>query len=105
MLRVCGQCGKAFNATHPGAKRCPQHAGGAGWSNRDRSFQNRFRNAVLQNAGWRCEADDIATGGRCTRNATDAHHLRPLSEGGGYNPEYGMALCGHHHHELDPHAR
>ncbi len=53
---------------------------GSGWA------QGSFRQAVLANAGHRCQ--------RCgnTRNL-EAHHVTPVAEGGSHHPDNGRALC------------
>lgn len=56
----------------------------------------RFRTAVLEAAGYQCEA--IIDGLRCeeTRDL-QAHHLVGLREGGSNDPDNGVALSGPHH--------
>ena len=47
----------------------------------------RARELVAQRAGGRCEVCGV-------RPASNWHHRRPRSAGGGWSAENGMALCG-----------
>jgi hypothetical protein len=72
-----------------------------GWSpTRDRSAQRRFRQALVERSGGRCEYVDMTTGLRCLTIGAQAHHDRP-----GYGPDCGRFLCRYHHKVEDPHAR
>lgn len=95
-LRPCLDCG-----TLTPASRCPRH------SKRDRTTPGRggastvyaFRDAVLTAAGHRCQFVN-GHGARCTvtdPERLEAHHLRPLRDGGTNDPANGAALCRHHH--------
>jgi 5-methylcytosine-specific restriction protein A len=59
-----------------------------------------FRQAVLQRAGYRCEA--IENGSRCGK-AAPAHrlfadHIKEIQDGGDkLDPVNGQCLCGSHH--------
>lgn len=59
-----------------------------------------FREAVLANAGNRCEW--IENGQRCMRTGAQhrlfADHIRERSDGGNpFDPANGQCLCGSHH--------
>jgi predicted restriction endonuclease len=95
---VCGKLGKgrSYCTTHQPDRSTPGRGGG--WK------ATKFREAVLAQAGWRCEAKYISEAGRtrrCTVNnpqKLQAHHVRPIIEGGdAFDPDNGMALCQDHH--------
>jgi hypothetical protein len=85
-----------------------------GWSpTRDRAAQNKFRLALIQRAGGRCEYRYIDAVNkprdeqgnpvwvRCgSTDRLQAHHDKP-----GYTPDCGRLLCWEHHKHEDPHAR
>lgn len=58
-----------------------------------------WRTAVLQRAGYRCEA--VVTGGRCRVSAPArlfADHIVERKDGGApLDPRNGQCLCGSHH--------
>jgi predicted restriction endonuclease len=90
----------------PPPPRCPAcnpyttTSNATGRSGRDRALQAKFRRAVLNNAGHRCQ--HVQDGVRCPATAgLQAHHLTP----GTWNPADGAALCRQHHRAIDPHAR
>jgi hypothetical protein len=108
-VKVCTfltRAGKSCpNLAEPGTSRCSEHPGrprNASWStDRDPAAQRRFRNAVLERDGHRCQ--------RCghhdpTGRTLEAHHVRP-----GYNPSDGKTLCTKRangcHSATDAHAR
>jgi predicted restriction endonuclease len=71
------------------------------WSpNRDRYAQDKFRRAVMEAAGHRCQYVDNARRCRIT-DPLQAHHLEP----GNDDPSTGVALCIKHHRQVDSHAR
>lgn len=99
ILTPCPQC-RALIAQ---AQHCPTCQGNTSWNGtRDRSEQRRFRNAVLEHAGYRCQHQ--TDGHRCNViNVSDlqAHHTIP----GNNHPATGLALCREHHRAADPRAR
>lgn len=54
-----------------------------------------FRQQVLKNAGHRCQY--VEHGKRCTETKVQAHHIKPIRDGGTYDPWNGLALCQKHH--------
>jgi predicted restriction endonuclease len=99
-LFACSRCGKTSDQ-----KQCPKHRRpkSAHWStNRNRSKQHAFRQAVLANAGHRCQY--VEGTARCPVHGDtnlQAHHLEP----GNDDPTKGLALCRAHHRTVDRHAR
>lgn len=71
------------------------------WSKgRDRGNQRKFRDAVLKQAGHRCQF--VQGGVRCAvLRPLFAHHTEP----GNDDPATGVALCREHHRQLDRNAR
>jgi 5-methylcytosine-specific restriction protein A len=60
----------------------------------------KFRRAVLQRAGYQCEA--IENGLRCQAiEGLEAHHLIPLSKGGTDAVTNGVLLCRRHHRQIE----
>jgi hypothetical protein len=63
----------------------------------------RFRATVMAIAHHQCEA--IENGVRCTERdpaELEAHHLKPISEGGSNDPvTNGVLLCKDHHARLE----
>ena len=86
--KPCTVCGELHPLGHPHLR-----------DGRDRSAQRRFRAAVLKKAGNQCQYVD--RGRRCSVvRPLQAHHLEP----GNNDPNTGVALCAHHHREVDPHS-
>jgi len=61
----------------------------------------RWRDTVMQRAGWRCEGRE-PSGQRCDKRAPThrlfADHIRELADGGApLDPLNGQCLCGSHH--------
>jgi hypothetical protein len=78
----------------------PRNPSGHWTTHRDRATQARFRAALIQRAGLRCEWTDHS--GRCgTTLGLQAHHTQP----GNNDPATGLLLCTTHHKAVDPHAR
>lgn len=100
-LRPCLRCGALGQGSY-----CPQHHPDRG---RVRRTPGRgsgakaaaFREVVLALAGHRCEA--IVDGKRCTATeGLEAHHVRPLAQGGKNDPRRnGRALCRRHHRMVE----
>lgn len=96
-LKPCLDCGRL--SPH---SRCERHGGntritpgrGTGWQ------ATAFRQAVLDQAGHRCEFVN-AQGARCTAMmGLEAHHVRDLRDGGSNDPANGRCLCRRHHKML-----
>lgn len=97
--RPCLRCGVLTHGSY-----CPTHTPSRVTPGRGSGTQiHRFRTAVMQAAGWQCQA--IIDGRRCTEIvALQAHHVVPLREGGSNDASNGVALCGEHHRLIE-HAR
>jgi predicted restriction endonuclease len=103
MLRPCLTCGDLVEsgsycpADDPDRHR-PRTTPGRGGG----STITVFRAAVLAKAGHRCEV--VKGGTRCTVTGAgnlEAHHLRPLREGGTNDPANGRACCRRHHRMIE----
>jgi hypothetical protein len=106
--RACLDCGASFTPATPLVRRCERHQGnGTGWSHgRDRTAQARFRTALLERAGGRCEEIDEDTGRRCTETRDlRACHLAALADGGTYSLANGKLRCKRHDRATDSRAR
>lgn len=71
--------------------------------NRQTRAQMQFREAVLRNAGHRCQWIG-PDGQRCEVTGDEhltAHHLRPLRVVPSYDPRQGCGLCLPHHREAE----
>lgn len=112
-LKPCAEPGcPELSAKGP---RCPEHTAAyevarsrarPSWSpSRNRSAQRKFRQAVLERAGNRCEFI-LTNGTRCSiTGPLFAHHTAPHDGPDGYDPKHGVCLCRFHHREIDSHAR
>lgn len=103
MQRPCITCGKLTSRSY--CRTCnPDRQRRRITPGRTTKAQSRFRAAVLQAAGYRCQA--IENGQRCTvTDHLEAHHLDPLRTSASYNPADGVALCLHHHRLAEVRAR
>lgn len=92
--RPCLSCGRLVSS----GSYCPGHAPrranrqtpgrGGGWQ------AAKFRSEVLRFAGYVCQ--------RCGADgALQAHHVRPLVEGGTNDPANGVALCRRCHEAVE----
>jgi hypothetical protein len=99
VVSACLACGKliprkagAYCQAHVPVSRTAR-ARGSG------AARERFRREVLAAAGGRCQA--VEHGVRCiATDGLEAHHLRPLKDGGSNDPSNGVALCRSHHARL-----
>lgn len=98
---VCPTCRELVPQAGYRAHRQQHDRQRGSWSKgRDHKTQDRFRRAVLANAGYRCQPTE--DGQRCSvTRPLQAHHLEP----GNDNPAAGVALCQLHHRQMDRHAR
>jgi 5-methylcytosine-specific restriction endonuclease McrA len=93
MRRPCLGCGRLI-ASGSRCRRCtPKRkratpGRGTGWT------AEKFRRAVLARTGGRCAVCGSSEG-------VEAHHRRPLADGGGNDPANGVALCRRHHREAE----
>ena len=99
--RPCLRCGRlsaaSYCAAHMPIKK-PTPGRGSGWA------ITRFRTAVLDRAGHRCQA--IENGHRCTATTSlQAHHAIPLAHGGTNDPANGVAVCRPHHEVMERETR
>ncbi len=97
VVSSCLTCGKAIPR---GRSYCGKHRP-VGQSARLRGSggaRERFRREVFKAAGGRCEA--VIAGVRCDvtdASVLEAHHVLPVSAGGGSDASNGRLLCRRHH--------
>lgn len=103
-MRPCLRCGIPTSASY--CRRCdPDRGRRRVTPGRTTKAQAKFRAAVLQAAGHRCQHID-EYGVRCEATTNlEAHHLIPLLESGSFDPRHGRALCSAHHHEAEQRLR
>jgi RNA polymerase subunit RPABC4/transcription elongation factor Spt4 len=103
VMSTCLSCGAYVRR---GASYCPQHEPSRVSKNRGAgATQRKFRAAVLDAAGHRCECVTVVDGERvrCPVRGDEnleCHHVRSLAAGGSNDPDNGRAVCRDHHLQL-----
>jgi len=106
--RTCANCGRICTG-----RRCPtcQAAYDQAQAERQPWRRQRKRRGYQRNP-WRAFQRDQFTCRIVGCNHTDstgktleAHHLRPLANGGTSDPSNLLTVCRQHHHRIEQHAR
>jgi hypothetical protein len=97
--RACIACGVLTDGSY--CYRCdPDRERRRNTPGRTTKAQKQFRAAVLQRAGFQCEA--VIDGVRCTATTgLEAHHLTKLRAATSFDPAGGRCLCRSHHRLAD----
>jgi hypothetical protein len=99
VLRPCLVCQRLTPSSY-----CPQHQPVRKTPGRSSRPQDRFRQAVLDRAGHRCQwlETDGDESTRCPETSgLEAHHLMSFRGQPSMDPDAGICLCVEHHHRVE----
>jgi hypothetical protein len=98
VVSTCLKCARTIPRGRSYCDACRPDRSGSPAARGNGTTRRQFRYAVLDAAGFRCQA--VVKGVRCPVTdvrGLEAHHRRALADGGSNDPSNGVCLCHAHH--------